>query len=181
MTRFVLISALCLLSFGSTVDAQDVPQEPLMLIDVEELTGEVVTVPSADTVEVIWADTVISVCLAGIDAPELEQPFGADARRGVEKMLLGRQVRVRLRGIDAPQHCERVGQVLLHDEDVSREIVEAGWAWLCRESAFRSSIPVISEAEQEARRRRRGLWKDAEPTSPWMHRGQPSCVDGVDP
>lgn len=178
MTRFVLASTLIVLGLGLALGAQDEPQESLMLIDVEEFTGEVVAVLSADTVEVIWTDTPISVCLAGVDAPELEQTFGPEAKRSAEKVLLRRQVRVRLRGIDSPPNCERFGQVLLNDEDVSGLVLEAGWAWLCVESAFPAYVSGLREVEREARERGRGLWMNAEPTPPWVHRGAATCVDG---
>ncbi len=172
---------LIMLGLGLALGAQDEPQEPLMLIDVEEFTGEVVAVLSADTVEVVWTDTPISVCLAGIDAPELQQTHGTEARRHVEGMLQSRRVRVRLRGLDSPPYCERFGQVLLQGQDVSRRLLEAGWCWLCSDTAFQSSIPELREAEREARQRRIGLWKSPEPTPPWVFRGVATCDDHSGP
>lgn len=176
--RVLFVGALGLLGLGLVSGAQDEPQEPLMLIDVEEFTGEVVAVLSADTVEVVWTDTPISVCFAGIDAPELQQTHGTEARRHVEGMLQSRRVRVRLRGLDSPPHCERFGQVLLEGQDISREILEAGWAWLCVESAFPAYVSGLREAERQARESGRGVWMNAEPTPPWVHRGASTCVDG---
>jgi len=68
------------------------------------------------------------VRLAGIDAPEREQPFGRSARRLVLELTEGSAVHVREEGRD---RCGRVlAEVFLADgRRLNRELVRRGAAW----------------------------------------------------
>ncbi|MDX1375545.1 MAG: thermonuclease family protein, partial [Burkholderiales bacterium] len=59
------------------------------------LLGRVVGVSDGDTITVLGADRARErVRLAGIDAPESRQAFGAAARRGLAGLVFGAEVRV---------------------------------------------------------------------------------------
>jgi len=63
--------------------------------------------------------------------------------------------------------------VLLNEEDVNLEQIEAGMAWhykkYQREQSSSDRI-TYSDAEREARRRKLGLWRDPNPVPPWEYR-----------
>ena len=56
--------------------------------------------------------------------------------------------------------------VLLQDgRRLNRELVKAGLAWWYRKYAAEGE--KLSQAEQEAREAKRGLWVEAHPVPPW--------------
>ena len=54
--------------------------------------------------------------------------------------------------------------------DINEEMVRAGLAWWYRQYAHDDQ--ALSDAENEARSARRGLWQDADPVPPWDWRRQ---------
>lgn len=116
----------------------------------------------------------LKVRLYGIDAPETVkpdqpgQPFGEVARRTLMYKVMGRRVSAEIVEID---RYRRAVAVIRHaGRDVNRELVAEGLAW-----AYRRYLqgPYASEyiaAEERARARRKGLWRDANPLPPWEFR-----------
>lgn len=99
--------------------------------------------------------------LVGIDAPELDQPFGRESRQALVGKLAGGAVRVDDRGRD--QHGRLLGTLYVGDRNVNRELVADGWAWVF--DGF-SPDPDLLDAESAARSARRGLWAAADPRRP---------------
>jgi len=109
----------------------------------------------------------VRVRMVGIDAPELDQPRGREARAALLAKLRGGVVRVI--GDSRDQHGRLLGTLLVDDRDLNRELVAEGWAW-----AFGGFSPDqdLLAAEAEARRLRRGLWADARPVEPRQWRAE---------
>ena len=107
----------------------------------------------------------ISVRLFGIDAPELSQPYGRQARDELDRMAGGTlDLEVR----DTDRYGRTVG--ILRDSrgrNLNLQMVERGMA-----HAFRryGTIRGIVQAERRAREGRRGLWRDRSVETPWAHR-----------
>ena len=58
---------------------------------------------------------------------------------------------------------------------LNRELVAAGLAW--QRSSWLSRHPKLAAAEEQARRARRGLWRDPSPVPPWEFLGDKSWKD----
>ncbi|HEX4886387.1 MAG TPA: thermonuclease family protein [Casimicrobiaceae bacterium] len=129
------------------------------------LSGRVVAVHDGDTITVLAGRSEVRVRLAGIDAPERGQPHGTAARKALADRVAGRVVRVSERGRDA--YGRTLGVVLAGAANVNGEQVRDGWAWVFRRFAH---DPAWLDFEDEARRARRGLWRDADPVPPWTWR-----------
>lgn len=99
--------------------------------------------------------------LLGIDAPEMTQPHGREARSALERKVGHRRVAVESRGYD--KHGRLLGRLWIDERDVDLEMVAEGHAW-----AFGGFAPdpALVEAESLARRERRGLWAAASPEEP---------------
>jgi micrococcal nuclease len=127
------------------------------------IQAEVVHVSDGDTVWVRAApgEAARPVRLLGIDAPEICQSHGREARAALQRRLLGQRVRVRARGEDS--FGRSLARIEWRGQDQGAWMVAQGHAW-----AYRSrGRPGPYEAEETlARRERRGLWRDAQPAEP---------------
>lgn len=128
--------------------------------------GVLVKVSDGDTVQVMHNGKSEKVRLAEIDCPEEDQPYGKAAKRYVLDLAAQKVVTVEV--TDTDRYGRTVGEVTLPDgKSLNREIVKAGYAWWYRKYSKDASL---GELEEEARRARRGLWQDKNPTPPWEWR-----------
>src|SRR5205823_3500794 len=114
--------------------------------------------------------------LHGIDAPEKSQAFGNKAKEALAEKVHEKNVRVAWKERD--RYGRIVGDVWLPDppagerkageRNINIEMVRDGWAWWYRQYAPKSR--ALEGAETEARKERRGLWRDREPEPPWEFR-----------
>jgi len=157
---------------------------PVSGANAAELHGRVVGVSDGDTISVLdeWHITH-KVRLAGIDAPERKQPYGAQARQHLAGLVFGKsvavtwhkrdwygrligEVRLRVTGACGQPDCARA-------EDVGLAQIESGLAWHYRQYQNEQTMEQrrrYALAEQSARAKREGLWKDARPVPPWEYR-----------
>lgn len=105
------------------------------------------------------------VRLNQIDAPELAQRFGPEARNQLRSRLTGKPLRVQTVTLD--RYGRTVASVWIADSDVSLEMLAAGLAWVNRRFTFADAYGL---AESSARNRRIGLWRDPTPSPPWLYR-----------
>lgn len=103
--------------------------------------------------------------LQGIDAPELCQPGGAQAREALHRQLQGQHVRVRTRGRDS--YGRTVAQVHLRDEDIGAWMVRQGHAW---SPTHGRQAGAYAMQERAARAEHLGLWRQPQPMQPRVFR-----------
>lgn len=133
----------------------------------QEIKGQIIEVYDGDTATLLTSDNVkYRVRFFGIDAPEAAQTFGIDSRDALRDKILGREVTVRVAATD--RYGRAVGKVLLGGRYINREMAAEGMAWYYRDYA--SGEYDLAEAEREARRERRGLWKNFAAQPPWEWR-----------
>lgn len=103
------------------------------------------------------------VRIAEIDAPELGQPYGRNARDTLAELVFGKSLAV------IPIRSTADGLVIckvsVDGKDIGREMVVAGAAW----TEPQSESPLIKD-QQDAQNGKRGLWSEASPTPPWEFR-----------
>lgn len=107
----------------------------------------------------------------GIDCPELDQPFGKEARALTEQMLMDKTVEIVPAQKGKSYRREVGGIVLVEDMLVIQDaLVSAGLAWV--DDRF-CKLPVCDLwrlHQREARAARRGLWADENAVPPWTWR-----------
>lgn len=144
--------------------------------------GVVSKVSDGDTVQVQDSlGTKVKVRLYGIDAPETEkrnrktgrlskpgQPYGEEAFQALKGKVAGQRVTVEVRDID--RYRRAVSVVRLGGRDIDQEMVREGFAWAYRQYLDRPYASDYIQAEEEARRDRRGLWRQGNPQPPWEFR-----------
>jgi micrococcal nuclease len=137
-----------------------------------EFIGKVITVIDGNTLEVLSNDNqTLTILLAGIDSPELSQDYGDRAKKMLEKLSLDKQVMVHFTGKD--RKGQNLGEVLIDGKlDIRIELLREGLAW----TAERNPIPELEEYRVKAQQKSKGLWKQEDPTPPWIYRRQQSMM-----
>ena len=123
------------------------------------VAARVARVVDADTYDVVTGGQRVRVRLLGVDAPEHDQAFGAQATDSVAALLpVGRLVQLRRHGVDL--YGRTLGSLLIPAAGGTRPLdsllVVRGWAW-----AYDPHRRVAGRAAQQvaAQRAGRGLWK----------------------
>ena len=114
------------------------------------------------------------VRLYAIDAPELAQPYGAEARDELASLV--RRGRINLEAVATDRYGRTVGLLYWsrrgRQQSVNLMMVSSGMAyWYRRYGGRELGFP---EAEEEAKTERRGVWKDrrSEQQRPWDYRAE---------
>ncbi len=138
----------------------------------ETLTGRVIRIADGDTMTVlVGARNQMEVRLAGVDAPERDQPFGERSRQNLARLVAGKTIEVR--GHERDRDGRVVGQVWVVSPDARCQgagcpktldaglaQLTAGLAWHYTQYAHQQSEEDRERyafAEVEARSRRAGL------------------------
>jgi endonuclease YncB( thermonuclease family) len=145
------------------VQAATKPKKELPPPEPTELTGQVSRIVDGDT---LWLKTAadaepVVIRIEGIDAPESCQPGGADATQALTKLVLNRNVTVRIVARD--DFARIVGKVFDGTVDVGDRMVRDGHAWSARFKYDRG--PYMAE-ERMAIALKRGLHGEAGAVQP---------------
>ncbi len=137
-----------------------------------DYAGRIVGVVDGDTVDLLSPSKELHrIRLAGIDAPEKGQPFGAVAKRALSDLVFNRQVVVSAGKSD--RYGRLVGKIVVGGTDANLQMVRIGFAWHYKKYAQEQSEEDrerYAAAEVAARFGRQGLWADAHPIAPWEYR-----------
>lgn len=137
----------------------------------QTLSGTVFRVHDGDTITIETGLTSKTIRLAGIDAPELKQPYGIESRASLIQEFLNQQVTVDTNKTD--KYGRSVGKVLVYNEDINLKQVKKGLAWVYSDYVTELSAEdraIYIAAEETAKSERIGIWQDDLPVSPWSYR-----------
>ncbi len=134
----------------------------------------VVLVQDGDSIQVVpvnQSDRQVRVRLYGIDAPEHDQDFGREATERLRSLVRG-QNNLTLEYKDTDRYGRLVGVLYFgpshRQRSVNQVMVEEGLArWYSR---YGGRELGLDQAEQNARRARRGIWSSGSQVAPWDHR-----------
>ena len=133
------------------------------------MQGQVEKVSDGDTFRMLSNGQVVKVRLYGVDTPESKQEYGPEAKAALQGLVLGKQVKVKIRNTD--RYGRSVGELWLGDTlDVNLWLVKHGHAWWYQ--AYGKDRPDLASAEKQARSSRLGLWAKGEPQAPWEWRSE---------
>jgi len=145
---------------------------PASALDEWRIEGRVVALADGDTLTVLDAEKKWRIIrIAGIDAPERRQPYGKASRENLSKLVYKRTVEAQCYKRD--RYGREWCRVYRGSRDVGLAQVRAGLAWHYREFMLdQASQERVAYAQEEdaAKERRVGLWRDANPTPPWVWR-----------
>jgi endonuclease YncB( thermonuclease family) len=150
------------------------------------LQGKVVKVADGDTVTIIDdSGKKHRIRLAGIDAPEKNQPYGNTSTKGLIELVSGKTVTIEYEKRD--RYKRIIGKVLVgppgevfcmaldcvNKIDAGLEQIKKGLAWHYKYYQMEQSEEdrrLYSDAEDIARENLLGLWKDESSVPPWEWR-----------
>lgn len=119
-----------------------------------DFSGKVIAVLDGDTLLMLRGGKPVKVRLAGIDAPEKAQPYGAASQQSLAELVMGKRIDVVSRAVD--DYGRLVATVSIGEISVNREQVRRGMAW--EYSRFRNH--ELMALQRDAQQARRGLWAD---------------------
>jgi len=132
----------------------------------EELMGRVIKVADGDTITVQLANKKKErIRFLGIDAPEHDQAYGAEARTAMNKLANSKMVKVVYEQRD--MYGRIVGQVFVDGRDLGMLMLRMGLAWHYKQY---SNSKEYAASEEAARQAKVGLWHDPSPVPPWEFR-----------
>lgn len=137
----------------------------------EVLFGTVVAVHDGDTITLKNESGQKKIRLAGIDAPELSQPYGTESRATLRESVLGKQVQVENTKED--KYGRVVGKLMVDEQDINLKQVQSGMAWVYREyvkELSKEDRVAYLEAEAQSKAVSAGLWRDSNAVEPWNWR-----------
>ncbi|KAG5355145.1 Staphylococcal nuclease domain-containing protein 1 [Yarrowia sp. B02] len=125
------------------------------------ISGVVDFVPSGSRFRIISEreNVNLTLVLAGINSPKTSEPFGEEARALAAKKFQQRDVEFTVQGTDRLGNF--IGHLYLPGESnpFSVELLEAGYASSFIQAA-ESFAHELEDAEQDAKKARKGIWKD---------------------
>lgn len=111
----------------------------------------------------------VEVRLAGIDAPEKDQPYADEARAALQVLILER--RLKLEVLDVDRYGRKVVRAFRASDglDINAQLIRGGHVWVYRRRAY---DPALYDLEREARNAGRGLWAlpESKREPPWRWR-----------
>jgi len=130
-------------------------------------SGVVTRVVDGDT---LWVKTSASqrplkVRLQGIDAPEICQPGGVQAREALKRQVLGQSVTVTSGAHD--DYGRTVGTLHMQGQDLGRWLVAQGHAWVY---SYRHKKGPYADELRQAQLARRGVFGDVLAEEPRVFR-----------
>ena len=129
-----------------------------------QTSGKVTKVADGDTFTLIDSYGKISkIRLYGIDCPELNQPFGKDAKRFTAGLILNQTVYIEQ--ISKDRNGRVVAKVHYNNrQSLNEELLRKGMAWHFTKYDKSASYAAI---ERQAKASKAGLWAFASPIAPW--------------
>jgi len=127
------------------------------------MTGKCVKVVDGDTLIIECDKDRRTVDIEGIDAPELDQPWGKEVRSFVKDMVRSQELEIEIveSGADGV-----VARVFVDGTDLSEMLVSRGLAWVPEDSTDADLVGMGSKAKDLPC----GLWIDADAEPPWEFR-----------
>ncbi|EDP6915003.1 thermonuclease [Campylobacter upsaliensis] len=134
----------------------------------KELTGKVSKVIDGDTIELLAKTskenpynhiTKLKIRLYGIDAPELKQAYGKEAKEYLSALVLKQEVGLIIENKDKYERI--VGTIFLKGQDINKEMVKNGYA-----HAYESFSKKYLAEQADAKMFKLGLWQDEKAVKP---------------
>ena len=145
---------LLLLSFNAAFLISYTPLENIRVVD-------------GDTIRAEAKGREIKIRLVEIDAPEINQPFGAQSKNFLNRLLNEKDVTLISQGED--RYGRTLGEIYANGESANALMIKSGFAWVYDRYVKDSSL---YKHQDQAKAENLGLWRAKDPIAPWVWRKQ---------
>ena len=128
-------------------------------------TIENIFVVDGDTIKGNVDSKRITIRLVEIDAPEMDQPFGVESKRFLEKLIENKKVTLIAEGKD--RYGRTLGELFVNKDNINEKMVKSGFAWVY-DRYVKSSL--LYSYQDEAKSKTLGIWQSENPIAPWVWR-----------
>ena len=146
----------------------------LVLVFVHSLafaySGKVVAVQEGDRLTMLHNGKKLTVQLYGIDAPELKQPYGNEARTFLDAFT--KEETVEVEPVGAVKKGSLTGMAFLGSDNINELLLLKGQAWVDRARCTTDICAKWIKMEEAAKATQKGLWSDPQAMPPWEFRAQ---------
>ena len=143
-----------LLSFNAAYLISYTPLENIRVVD-------------GDTIRAEAKGKEIKIRLVEIDAPEMNQPFGAQSKNFLNRLLYEKDVTLIAQGED--RYGRTLGEIYANGENANTLMIKSGFAWVYDRYVKDSSL---YKHQDQAKAENLGLWQAKDPIAPWVWRKQ---------
>ena len=131
-------------------------------------SGTIERVVDGDTIVfLITGAKTQRVRLADIDTPELDQPWGLEAKAALKVWAENRRAEIRI--VDTDRYRRLVATLWVDGENINRKLVAEGHAWVYRRYLRDRALPGL---EASAKASGLGLWSGKDAVEPRVWRRQ---------
>ena len=128
---------------------------------------ENIRVVDGDTIRAEAKGKEIKIRLVEIDAPEMNQPFGAQSKNFLNRLLYKKDVTLISQGED--RYGRTLGEIYANGESANTLMIKSGFAWVYDRYVKDSSL---YKYQDQAKAENLGLWQAKDPIAPWVWRKQ---------
>ena len=128
---------------------------------------ENIRVVDGDTIQAEAKGKEIKIRLVEIDAPEMNQPFGAQSKNFLNRLLYEKDVTLIAQGED--RYGRTLGEIYANGESANALMIKSGFAWVYDRYVKDSSL---YKYQDQAKAENLGLWRAKDPIAPWVWRKQ---------
>lgn len=134
----------------------------LLLLSASAHAVQVVEAQSGDTLIVLDQGKLLTLRVAFVEAPKLDQPYGLASRKSLEELCKGKNASYQRQSAQEGGAIRAV--VLCDDVDAGRLQLKRGLAWV---RPGPKTDPALTLIQDFVWRDGIGLWADANPVPPW--------------
>lgn len=137
------------------------------LIFGETLVGKVIKVYDGDTITILVDGKKEKIRFYGIDAPEKKQSYGIESRDFIRSKIMDREVKVKV--VNTDRYGRKIGKIYYKNgRYLNLESVKGGHSWWYK--YYARNEEDLKSAQEQAKRSRKGLWKENNPINPYKWR-----------
>lgn len=130
----------------------------------QSFRGKVVGITDGDTFKVLYNKKEYKIRLAHIDAPEKRQAFGSKAKQYASDLCFGKEVLVRPTQKKSDRYGRIIAEIIVGKVNVNKSLVNNGLAWHFKKYSKSEEYALL---ENDARKRKVGIWSEKNPIAPW--------------
>jgi|SRR6185437_11814537 len=133
----------------------------LFFISCNVRNAKIIAVHDGDTITTATGE---KIRFSFIDAPEISQPYGIEARNFVSSLILNREVKIITHGTD--KYGRTIGEIYLGKLFINEAEINSGLCWVYSQY----SPEKYYREELAAKSKRIGLWASNEQIPPFLYR-----------